>query len=706
MSSVVVQFEAGLQAILALAAPGISAKLINALGDICKDNVQSESVLVGKMFSFYKRAPPTHKLAILYVIDAAMRKWLDKATANGEIIDHSSEDGSYGSAVNRVKELMPVFINDLRTFAPVSHMERAGKLVNIWERNRIFPTATLALFREKLTKSEDYNEALKVQSFTPEGSPSLEVRSLYSGEHKTELAPSTAGQVDATSILKALAKMAQDNATAAATAAATASISAPSPIAVSQPLASIMPQEQNFGVTNASHMTSYSLPPYATVPTPTAQMPTALNGAVPYSFGSQYDASVLRPIETAPPVLPPNMLTPEMQQQLQICKTLYDTGVPHEQWAGIIAILSQNAAHIPSGLGPVAPAQSQYSAADQHSAPVWDQNSVRQSRDRYEQNDTSRVMHQSSGHHRDRSRSPVRGGWSRDSSVEHLRDGLSHNAAGGGPGYGQDKNNGTRRDGYRQRSPMRKSSTPPTTNFYDGRPDGPKLYQIDASVPDGHIKVLSRTLFIGNITCSEQELKQKFSQWGRVQTSIVDKARQHGFIKMFSRKDSKAAKEGMEGLKHTGSYLKTKWGVGFGPRECCDYSSGVSIVPMERLTDADRKWLLTAPYGGTGGKPIVSKMAVEEPDIEIGQGVSSKSKSRRMFPDYAKNQPSKTGGRHRPSPVSVNALPVAGFPSMPSPSFGAPALNNGNSSGPPNFGLPLYGAFPMQPPRPPSRGGW
>jgi len=74
------------------------------------------------MFSFYKRAPPTHKLAILYVIDAAMRKWLDKATAKGEVIDHSSEDGSYGSAVNRVKELMPVFINDLRTFAPVSHM--------------------------------------------------------------------------------------------------------------------------------------------------------------------------------------------------------------------------------------------------------------------------------------------------------------------------------------------------------------------------------------------------------------------------------------------------------------------------------------------------------------------------------------------------------------------------------------------------------
>lgn len=34
--------------------------------------------------------------------------------------------------------------------------------------------------------------------------------------------------------------------------------------------------------------------------------------------------------------------------------------------------------------------------------------------------------------------------------------------------------------------------------------------------------------------------------------------------------------------------------------------------------------MLTAEYGGTGGKPIESGMVVEEPDIEIGAGVSSK----------------------------------------------------------------------------------
>ena len=36
--------------------------------------------------------------------------------------------------------------------------------------------------------------------------------------------------------------------------------------------------------------------------------------------------------------------------------------------------------------------------------------------------------------------------------------------------------------------------------------------------------------------------------------------------------------------------------------------------------------MLSAEYGGTGGKPIEPGIVVEEPDIEIGAGVSSKGK--------------------------------------------------------------------------------
>jgi len=41
--------------------------------------------------------------------------------------------------------------------------------------------------------------------------------------------------------------------------------------------------------------------------------------------------------------------------------------------------------------------------------------------------------------------------------------------------------------------------------------------------------------------------------------------------------------------------------------------------------------MLTAEYGGTGGKPIQSGMVVEEPDIEIGAGVSSKGETRQIL---------------------------------------------------------------------------
>ncbi len=56
--------------------------------------------------------------------------------------------------------------------------------------------------------------------------------------------------------------------------------------------------------------------------------------------------------------------------------------------------------------------------------------------------------------------------------------------------------------------------------------------------------------------------------------------------------------------------------------------------------------MLTAPYGGSGGKPIESGMAVEEPDIEIGAGVSSKAISRRMQTDKGgSNGPKSTRNR-------------------------------------------------------------
>jgi protein NRD1 len=183
---------------------------------------------------------------------------------------------------------------------------------------------------------------------------------------------------------------------------------------------------------------------------------------------------------------------------------------------------------------------------------------------------------------------------------------------------------------------------------------------------------------------SEAELRGVFAKYGPVQTCIVNREKRHAFVKMYFRDDAVRAKEGMEEARSHDNTLRvshspprlvlsaswraacgfltkpspeqTRWGVGFGPRDCSDYSTGISVIPISKLTDADRKWMLTAEYGGSGGRPIVSGLSVEEPDIEIGAGVSSKAISRRMQTDK--------GGSHGPKSTrhveDVNEIPIGG----------------------------------------------
>lgn len=173
----------------------------------------------------------------------------------------------------------------------------------------------------------------------------------------------------------------------------------------------------------------------------------------------------------------------------------------------------------------------------------------------------------------------------------------------------------------------------------NGMPMQPKYIAIDNSLPRDSIKVLSRTLFVGGANGSQQDIQMLFERFGKVQTCIANRDKRHAFVKMTTRAAAMEAKTGMEKLQAQNDRevmsiaRQTKWGVGFGPRECCDYARGESIIPIGKLTDADMKWLLTAEYGGTGGQSVESGMVLEEPDIEIGAGVSSKAMSRRVGPD-------------------------------------------------------------------------
>jgi protein NRD1 len=137
---------------------------------------------------------------------------------------------------------------------------------------------------------------------------------------------------------------------------------------------------------------------------------------------------------------------------------------------------------------------------------------------------------------------------------------------------------------------------------------------------------------------------------GPVQSVIINKDKRHAFVKMLTRDIAVEAKKAMGEFKGSGLQLRTRWGVGFGPRDCCDYENGISIIPIARLTEADKKWLLTAEYGGTGGHPIENGIVVEEPDIEIGAGVSSKAISRRIQTDKGGSHGPKSSRREEDQP--------------------------------------------------------
>ena len=90
--------------------------------------------------------------------------------------------------------------------------------------------------------------------------------------------------------------------------------------------------------------------------------------------------------------------------------------------------------------------------------------------------------------------------------------------------------------------------------------------------------------------------------------------------------------------------------------------------------------MLTAPFGGSGGRPIVSGLCVEEPDIEIGAGVSSKAISRRMQTDKGGNHGPKSSRRAEDEPGAGGYGGPGGFP-QPGGGGGGPPGGGGGGGG-------------------------
>lgn len=203
----------------------------------------------------------------------------------------------------------------------------------------------------------------------------------------------------------------------------------------------------------------------------------------------------------------------------------------------------------------------------------------------------------------------------------------------------------------------------------------PKPVMMDPSLPPDHIKVLSRTLFVGGVPMNmkEWDIANTLKSYAEVQSVILNNARKHAFVKVYSRAEAENVLR--EFNRDGSSPLRTRWGVGFGPRDCCDYQHGFSIIPMHRLTDADKKWSMSAQWGGTGGQQLISGLTFEEPDIVVGEGVSSKAISQKMPTDSGRNGPrsGKTGPNTSKVPVMM-AAPVQPVP-MSGSAYTSPPSN-------------------------------
>ncbi|PYH98361.1 hypothetical protein BO71DRAFT_406191 [Aspergillus ellipticus CBS 707.79] len=716
MSSAVAELDNYLQSMLALKPPGVSGSKINSITSLCTANVQNESVLIQKIYTHFKKAPGTHKLGVLYVVDSVTRQWVEAARKTGQPSGSAAPDGTFAAGVNRVTELLPVLMTDIINNAPEDQKEKIKKLVDIWERGYTFPAPMLASFKEKLNAPPSQN----VESTTPEGSPAPNYIPLGGPLPPMNGAPSTtpAQQApDTSSILKALADMAKQNTTAPA---------APAVAAQANPLnvlnqQSTVPQPASSSVDQASQSQNgqAGVNPYAagSMATPFAglsnvaqnpaliQPQTQSQSHTPNPLTTaQNPLAALLPQATAAPALPTASMGPDaLQQQLQLLHMLAAQGIPQEQWATALQILSLSNAANMGGLNPsqappfTLPGQNVGGSNNN----AWGARPDSQSRE-FDRDQRDRdYMRSPPGQYRRRSRSP---GWDRrrEASPPRRRDSPVYGEYhGDSPGRRGGDPRGRRGNEYRQRSPPgRRRRSPSPRKDPTLPPPGPKFIEWDYSIGQGNMKVLSRTLFVGGVTSSEAHLRSLFGKFGVVQTCIVNIDKRHAFIKMISRQDAISAREGMESYKSGDMQLRTRWGVGFGPRDCSDYQTGISVIPVERLTEADRKWMLTAEYGGTGGRPIETGMVVEEPDIEIGAGVSSKAISRRIATD--------TGGKR--GPVSSRTQqdrfrrqdregpPPAGMAPGGSADRDIPNANNvGVPPAVPGFGFSFPG-MPMFPP--------
>ncbi|EPQ67804.1 Bgt-4476 [Blumeria graminis f. sp. tritici] len=466
MSSAVAELESALQAMLGLKPPGVSGSRIASLTALCHANVQvsyvmrksikslanvnaikSESVLIQKIYTHFKKAPGTHKLGVLYVVDSVTRKWTEQAKRAGQTINSAAHDGTYAAGVHRVKELLPVLMNDIILTAPSD--QKWSSVI------------------DGTTKTT-----------TPPGSPPADLSSRLGLSNASNTAPTAVS--DTSAILAALANMARQSTAGPTTNPQYQSQDAP----FNLPNAQNIPSAQQSASSNHNFLTPFQTP--LTAPVPATSYTPQLNGpsnntptfsAQTNTFGNIQPVPQTISPPVPQPIAPAAGLDPSVQQQLLLIKALSDQGFSPDKIAGIIAAVG-NGGSIPSSQAFIGQNQNPVSQNGQN---VWaTKPEDSRERDNFE---AARSPHRI--RRRSRSRSPA--GWNtRDSPIRRRDEPSAEHERGSPLPRADDRNRGrSRATEYRQRSPQHLAHSLSPTNQSNTIN---KWVSHDSTIPKGSIK--------------------------------------------------------------------------------------------------------------------------------------------------------------------------------------------------------------------------
>jgi protein NRD1 len=188
---------------------------------------------------------------------------------------------------------------------------------------------------------------------------------------------------------------------------------------------------------------------------------------------------------------------PTTQQQILLIKALADQGIPFDKIPALIQSMTggNTANNLPTSQAPPAAVPNPYAQGQQPwGAPVPMPGEVR---DRG-YGDIMKSPPRFGGN-RSRSRSPDRG-WGARASPRGGRDRSDFGRDTPPRGRHNDERDrdGRRGNDYRQRSPQGRHGRSPSPSH--DLPQKEKWIEYDNRLPTGHIKVLSRTLFVGGVT--------------------------------------------------------------------------------------------------------------------------------------------------------------------------------------------------------------